>query len=102
MNLKINKFYKSIFGENLSGNSITTIYGPPAIGKSNLCFEFIVETLKLDKKVMVSKSKKPCMNLDQPYLDLPYLRGRCFTTFSPILLKPAFLTKIGIYRCMSP
>jgi DNA repair protein RadB len=52
MNLKINKFYKSIFGDNLSGNSITTIYGPPAIGKSTLCFEFIIETLKLDKKVI--------------------------------------------------
>jgi DNA repair protein RadB len=45
-------FLKEMLGNDLPKETITTIYGPPAIGKSTLCFQIIVDYLKIKKKVI--------------------------------------------------
>src|SRR5690606_18846279 len=50
----------------------------------------------------VIRSKKPLMNRSAPNLVDPYFRAWWWTTFSEILVKPAFLANTGMYRCISP
>lgn len=51
MGLKLNNFFDDLVGE-LQKDTITTIYGPPAIGKSTICFQYAVSCLKEGKKVI--------------------------------------------------
>lgn len=48
---KINNFFDDLIDE-LSTNSITTVYGPPGVGKSTLCFQYAISCAKLGKKVI--------------------------------------------------
>lgn len=41
-----------VLGGNLPKETITTVYGPPACGKSTLCFEYCVSYLQQGKKVI--------------------------------------------------
>lgn len=49
--LKLNSFFDNIIGE-LQKDTITTIYGPPGSGKSTICFQYCIEVLKQNKKVI--------------------------------------------------
>jgi len=51
MTLKLNNFFDDIVGE-LQNDTITTVYGPPGVGKSTLCFQYAVSCLKTKKKVI--------------------------------------------------
>ncbi len=51
MELKLNNFFDEIL-EYLPNDNITTIYGPPGIGKSTICFLYTNECLKHKKKVI--------------------------------------------------
>ncbi len=55
-----------------------------------------------DKNQMVIRSKKPLIKRFIPNLVTPYFRAWCATTFSSILVNPAFLANTGMYRCISP
>lgn len=44
-------FFDDMIGE-LQKDSITTFFGPPGIGKSTICFQYVCEFLKLNKKVI--------------------------------------------------
>src|SRR5690554_6526576 len=49
----------------------------------------------------VTRSRYPLKNLLDPNLLFPCLRAWCCTTFSPILVNPAFFANTGIYLCIS-
>lgn len=51
MSLKLNTFFDDILS-NLQTDTITTIYGPPAIGKSTICFEYANSCVNNGKKVI--------------------------------------------------
>ncbi len=51
MTLKLDNFFDDIIGE-LQSDTITTIYGPPGVGKSTVCFQYCVSALKMKKKVI--------------------------------------------------
>lgn len=51
MKLKLNNFVDEIIGE-LQEDTITTLFGPPGIGKSTLCFQYAVECIRSGKKVI--------------------------------------------------
>lgn len=51
MSLKLNNFFDKTIGE-LSSDTITTIFGPPACGKTTFCFLYIINCLKSNKKVL--------------------------------------------------
>ena len=46
-----NSIFDDIVGE-ISNNTITTIFGPPACGKTTLCLQFTNQVLKQKKKVL--------------------------------------------------
>lgn len=49
--LKLNTFFDELIGE-LQSDTITTIYGPPAVGKTTICFQYCIAALKEGKKVI--------------------------------------------------
>lgn len=51
MGLKTDKFLDDVVGE-LQENTITSVYGPPGVGKSTVCFEYLNACLKTGKKVI--------------------------------------------------
>lgn len=51
MGLKCNGFFDELIGE-LQENTITCVYGSPGVGKSTICFEYLVSCLKTGKKVI--------------------------------------------------
>ncbi|MCA9460157.1 MAG: DNA repair and recombination protein RadB [Nanoarchaeota archaeon] len=51
MALKLNNFFYDIVGD-LQEDTITTIYGPPGVGKSTICFQYIISCLNNSKKVI--------------------------------------------------
>jgi DNA repair protein RadB len=51
MKLKLNNFFDEII-EFLPNDTITTIYGPPGIGKTNICFLYLNECVKNKKKAI--------------------------------------------------
>ncbi len=51
MPLKLDNFIDELLG-NLEKDTITTLYGPPASGKTTLCFEYCVSCLNQNKKVI--------------------------------------------------
>lgn len=51
MQLRANNFLDEIIGP-LQPETITTIYGPPGIGKSNISYIYLIEALKIGKKVV--------------------------------------------------
>src|SRR5437870_2621065 len=52
--------------------------------------------------MMEPRSRKPLTKRSQPNLVTPYFRARCSTTFSPILLITAHITRIVMYLYISP
>ena len=55
-----------------------------------------------ERNQRVIRSRNPFTNLSIPNLLLPNFLAWCFTTFSPIFLKPAIFARYGIYLCISP
>jgi len=51
MSLKLHNFIDDILG-NLPNNTITTVCGPPACGKTTLCFQYINACLNTGKKAI--------------------------------------------------
>lgn len=51
MSLKTNTFFDDLI-ELLHSDTITTICGPPGIGKSTICFQYAISCIKNDKKVI--------------------------------------------------
>lgn len=51
MTLRANNFIDDLTGP-LQKDTITTIYGPPAIGKTTLCLEYVNSCIKSGKKVI--------------------------------------------------
>ncbi len=51
MMLKLGNFVDELIGE-LQKDTITTIFGPPGVGKSTICFQYIIKCVEKGKKVI--------------------------------------------------
>jgi len=91
--LKLNNFFDQIIGGHLLKDTITTIYGPPGCGKSLICFLYIIEVLKKNKKVIfidteggfcVERLKQ--LDPDLNFNDIIVLRPKSFEEQEKVIL----------------